>query len=92
MVFPDAAFKFFLTADPLERARRRHRELAAAGKDVEFETLLRQIAERDASDVNRTVGPLKPADDAVTIDTTTIDAQAVVNQMLEVIHGPVSKG
>ncbi len=92
VVFPDAAFKFFLTADPGERARRRYDELKAAGQEVDFETLARQIAERDTSDVNRTVGPLKAADDAVTIDTTTIDAEAVVNQMLEVIHERTGKG
>ena len=92
VVFPNAAFKFFLTADPRERARRRFEELKAAGKDVDFETLVQQIIERDASDVNRTVGPLVPAEDAVKIDTTSIDAEAVVNKMLDVIHGRISKG
>ncbi|MBL7214851.1 MAG: (d)CMP kinase [Phycisphaerae bacterium] len=85
IVFPNAEFKFFLTADPQERAHRRHEELKAAGKEVDFETLNRQIVERDASDINRTVGPLKPAADAIVIDTTTIDAQTVVNKMLGII-------
>ncbi len=87
VVFPDAAFKFFLTADPAERARRRYDELKAAGKEIDFETLTGQIIERDASDENRPVSPLKPADDAIIIDTTTTDAEGVVNKMLEIIEG-----
>lgn len=87
VVFPKARYKFFLTADPNERARRRHEELIAAGKAVDFETLARQIAERDASDKSRSVGPLKPADDAVIMDTTTLDANGVVRAMLTVIEG-----
>ena len=90
VVFPEAASKFFLTAEPRERARRRYRELTGAGKDVDFETLVRQIAERDASDENRSVGPLVPASDAIVIDTTHIDAEGVVDTMLgliEDVHG-----
>lgn len=86
VVFPDAKFKFFLTADPRERARRRYVELKAAGQQIDFETLGQQITERDASDENRLVGPLKPATDAVIIDTTKIDAGGVVNKMLEIIN------
>ncbi|OQY06328.1 MAG: cytidylate kinase [Planctomycetales bacterium 4572_13] len=86
VVFPDAAFKFFLTADSKERTRRRHEELATAGKEVDFDTLHEQIAQRDASDENRTISPLKPAGDAIHIDTTDIDANGVVNRMLEVIN------
>jgi len=86
VVFPDAAFKFFLTADPKERTRRRHEELKAAGKEMDFEMLHEQIVNRDASDENRTVSPLKPAADAIHIDTTDIDANGVVNRMLEVIN------
>ncbi len=86
VVFPEAKFKFFLVADPRERARRRFEELKAAGKDVEFETLVEQIVSRDASDENRLVGPLKPAPDAVKIDTTNIDAEGVVQKMLQVIR------
>ena len=86
VVFPDAQFKFFLTADPKERTRRRHDELRAAGKEMDFDTLHDQISQRDASDENRAVSPLKPADDAIYIDTTQIDAAGVVNRMLEVIN------
>ena len=87
VVFPNAKFKFFLAADPKERARRRHEELKAAGKEMDFETLAQQIVERDASDENRSIGPLKPAADAVIIDTTIIDAVGVVNRILETIEG-----
>lgn len=85
VVFPKARFKFFLTADPTERARRRHEELKAAGRQVDFETLAGQIVERDASDENRAVGPLKPAADAVIIDTTAMTADDVVETMLEIM-------
>jgi len=86
VVFLQAQYKFFLTADPEERTRRRHDELKAAGKTVDPKQLHQQIIERDASDENRTVGPLKPAADAIIIDTTHIDADQVVHQMLETIH------
>ena len=85
VVFPEAQFKFFLIADPKERTRRRHEELKAAGKEMDFDALHEQITQRDASDQNRTVSPLKPAEDAIHIDTTNIDAAGVVNRMLEVI-------
>lgn len=86
VVFPDAPYKFFLTADPHERTRRRYEELKSAGIPVDFNTLAQQIMLRDASDENRSVGPLVPASDAVIIDTTNLDAQAVVEKMLFFIH------
>jgi cytidylate kinase len=86
VVFPEAQFKFFLVADPKERTRRRHEELKAAGKEMDFDTLHDQITQRDASDQNRPVSPLKPAEDAIHIDTTNIDAAGVVNRMLEAIE------
>lgn len=92
VVFPDAAFKFFLTADSKERARRRYDELTASGKPVDFNTLHEQIVQRDASDENRKVSPLKPAPDAVHIDTTHIDADGVVNRMLEIIEATDGSG
>lgn len=87
VAFPNAKFKFYLTADPAERARRRHKELAENGKTVDFDQLLEQINVRDASDVNREVGPLRPAEDAIHIDTTAANAQGVVNTMFEIIKG-----
>ncbi|MHC5083595.1 MAG: (d)CMP kinase [Planctomycetota bacterium] len=87
VVFPNAKYKFFLTADPKERAKRRFEDFKAAGKEVDLETLTQQIIERDASDENRKVGPLKPAADAIRVDTTQLDVAGVINQMLEAIKG-----
>lgn len=81
VAFPDALVKIFLTADPAERARRRHNELTAAGKDITLEIILNQQQERDASDEGRAVGPLKPADDAIVLDTTHLTAEQVIDQM-----------
>jgi cytidylate kinase len=81
VAFPNAAVKFFLIADAEERARRRHRELRAAGKEVSLEHVLRDQKIRDASDENRTVGPLKPAADAVIMNTTSLTIEQVVGEM-----------
>ena len=70
VVFPDARVKIFLTADPAERARRRAAELQAKGAAVDMEQMRQAIESRDKSDEDRTVGPLKPAQDAIRIDTT----------------------
>jgi cytidylate kinase len=86
VAFPHATMKFFLTADPQERARRRHRDLVAAGKDMALETVLEQQTVRDASDENRSVGPLKPAADAVMIDTTVLTVEQVIEHMLIVVR------
>ena len=86
VAFKTAKVKFFLTADPTERARRRHSELVAAGKDSLLETVLTQQQQRDASDENRTVGPLKPAPDAILLDTTHLTAEQVIKQMEKIVH------
>jgi cytidylate kinase len=78
VVFPHAEFKFFLTAAPEERARRRQDELAGRQVYVPLDELLIQQQERDERDANRDVAPLKPADDAIVVDTTGLDADAVV--------------
>ncbi len=70
VAFPDAQVKFFLTADPAERARRRQADLEAAGQNTDFEQLRQAIESRDKSDENRAVGALKPAADAILVDTT----------------------
>lgn len=85
VVFPDARWKFFLEADVLERARRRQKDLAAAGTYVSLEELKNQIESRDASDRNRSVGPLTAAPDAVVIDTTRLTVQEVVETILRVM-------
>jgi cytidylate kinase len=81
VVFPDAGCKFFLIADPEERARRRQAELAARGVRVELAELLREQAIRDERDANREVAPLRPAPDAVPIDSTRLSLEQVVECM-----------
>jgi cytidylate kinase len=87
VAFRDADFKFFLTADLAERARRRQSQLAQDSEEVDIEKIQTEIARRDASDQNRTVGPLAPADDAIIIDTTDMNVQGVVEKMLEYVEG-----
>lgn len=88
VAFPHAEHKFFLTADPAERARRRKIELEARGATVDFEELLREQSARDRRDAERAVAPLKPATDAHVIDTTELDIQAVVIMLREHVLGP----
>ena len=75
VVFPDAACKIYIEASPAERARRRAADLEAAGEAVDLDQLEREIVERDRGDATRKTSPLKPADDAVILDTTemTVD-------------------
>jgi cytidylate kinase len=81
VVFPDAGAKFFLTASPHVRARRRTDELRAAGKPVDEAATLREIIERDERDSTRAHAPLKQADDAVLVDSSGVDADEVVARM-----------
>lgn len=82
IVFPHAECKFFLTASPEERARRRLQELAAQGRDISLAELLVQQAERDQRDETRACAPLKPAADALCIDTSQLTQDAVVEELL----------
>jgi cytidylate kinase len=79
VVFPDAALKVFLTADPAERARRRSEELAARGEEVDVEALTRELARRDERDRSRRDSPLRPAEGARTLDTTGLTLPEVVD-------------
>ncbi|MDX3933799.1 MAG: (d)CMP kinase [Stenotrophomonas sp.] len=88
VIFADAPFKVFLTASAEERAERRHKQLNDKGVSVNFDDLLREIMARDARDAQRTVAPLKPADDAVLIDTTGIGIDDVVARVMDLL--PVS--
>jgi CMP/dCMP kinase len=81
VVFPDAARKFFLVADPVERARRRQRQLASAGTVVELEELVRTQQERDRRDAARDLAPMVPAADALVLDTTTLTLDDVVARL-----------
>jgi cytidylate kinase len=82
VVFPAADVKIFLTASPEERARRRHKQLKDKGSDASLAALSLEIAERDRRDSTRAVAPLKPAADAVLIDSTGVPIGAVVDRVL----------
>lgn len=82
-VFPHAECKFFITADPRTRAARRHQELIAKGESITVEEVLRSQVERDARDAARELAPMKPADDAVIVDTTHLDPEAVIAKLVE---------
>jgi cytidylate kinase len=86
VVFPDAAAKFFLTATPDERARRRVIELRAAGRTVDLEQTLEELRARDHRDSTRVIAPLKKAEDAVEIDSSALSAEAVVDHMAELVR------
>jgi len=111
VAFSDADIKFYLTAAPLERARRRQAELRAKGSDESsssktgrdepspskrtegrgdsLEQIQKAIEERDKSDENRTVGPLRPAEDAIVVDTTDLSIEEVVEKLLGYVkEGP----
>ncbi len=77
-VLPEADFKFYLTASPEVRARRRYDEFAAKGQAVNFEELKADIIRRDEQDMNRKLAPLKQAEDAVLIDTSDLSIEEVV--------------
>ena len=91
IAFPDADVKFFLTAELDERARRRQADLSAKGINESFESVKKAIEERDKSDRSRIVGPLKPADDAITIDTTGLSIEQMIDKLLEIIKSKCSK-
>ena len=86
VIFPDAPFKVFLTASAAERAERRYKQLKSKGLDVTLANLLHEIELRDARDASRMVAPLRPAADAVVIDTTGQPIPMVVDRVLAVVR------
>ena len=86
VVFPDARFKFFLDAAPEVRAMRRLRDLEERGETAELTSLTEQIRQRDALDRNRVVAPLRPAPDALIVDTSLLDIEGVLGVMLHHIN------
>ena len=82
VVFPDAPLKIFLTASAEERARRRYLQLKGKGDDVNLASLLDEIRARDERDTQREVAPLRPADDAVQLDSTDLSIEQVLGQIL----------
>jgi cytidylate kinase len=83
VVFPDAPLKIFLTASPEERARRRHNQLKEKGLTVNIDDLSQEIRERDLRDSSRPVAPLRPAADAILLDSTGLSIAQVVDRVLE---------
>ena len=83
VVFPDAALKVFLVASPEARARRRHKQLIEKGISANIDDLLRELRERDARDAARKAAPLAIAADAVTIDTSQLGVDEVVERILD---------
>lgn len=85
VVFPDATIKFFVTASPEERVQRRYKQLKEKGIDVNLRNLREEIARRDQRDQARGVAPLKPAEDAIVIDTTGQSVAAVFQFVVKMV-------
>lgn len=85
VIFPDAAHKVFLTASAEERAKRRYKQLKDKGVSVNLDSLLHEIAARDERDAGRAVAPLKPATDAVIVDSTGTPIAEVIERVLSVL-------
>lgn len=86
VVFPRAGAKFFLDADPAVRALRRKKQLAGQGVEADLAELTAQITKRDAQDRNRAIAPLRPAADAVIVDTSDLTQDEVLDKMLKVLE------
>lgn len=86
VVLPDAQVKIFLQADVEIRARRREKELLQRGTPVRFEQVLAEMKERDYNDTHRAAAPLRPAPDAVVVDTSHLDFQQSKERLLEIIR------
>ena len=85
VVFPNAKLKIFLTANIEERAKRRFKQLKQGGISVNLRRLYTEIAERDKRDSTRSVSPLKPAEDAIVIDTSTLDVKGVIEEISKLV-------
>lgn len=92
VVFPEAECKFFLIADPDERARRRYGELAEQGLSVSTEEILQQLRDRDRRDENRAVAPLREPEDAVRIDTSRMTIDAVIAVLEQTVRERMEGG
>jgi cytidylate kinase len=86
VIFPGADAKFFVSASPEARARRRHEELLARGLPSDAARVRAELEERDLRDAGRDVAPLRAADDAVTIDSTSLTPEQVLDRMLAVVE------
>lgn len=91
VIFPEASFKVFLTASAEERAQRRYKQLKEKGVSVNLGSLLHEIAARDERDAGRAVAPLKPAHDAVILDSTGMPITEVIERVLAVLPDSVRR-
>ena len=85
-VFPEAECKLFLTASPLERAKRRHRQLVELGRPIPLHDILTAQERRDEHDRQRPLGALRPSEDAITINSDGMTAEDVLQEMLNAVH------
>lgn len=85
VVFPDASVKIYLTASVEERAQRRYKQLIDKGIDAILPALLQDLKERDARDSERQISPLKPAADAIVLDTTEMSEQQVIERVTDIV-------
>ena len=86
VIFPDAGLKIFLTASAEERANRRYKQLKEKGESVNLPRLFREIEARDARDASREIAPLRPAEDAVILDSTDLDIDDVMDAVLKLVE------
>ncbi len=86
VVFPDSPLKFYLTASPEERAKRRYKQLKDKGIDVNLPSLVEDLRQRDDRDMNRDTAPLKPAPDATIIDTSSLNAKQVTDEVMRRVN------
>jgi cytidylate kinase len=87
VVCPEADLKFFVTASPQERARRRLKEIETRGETADYDGILAEIVRRDERDRTRPVAPLKPAADAHLLDTTSLDIEATFQAARRIVDG-----
>ena len=85
VVLPDAKVKIFLTASPESRAMRRYKELIEKGTQVEYKDVLEDLIERDYNDSHREIAPLKPAEDGVIVDTTNLNLEESINEIVRIV-------
>lgn len=86
VICPGADVKIFVTASPEARARRRYEELKARGEETDYETVLRDVQARDARDAERDTAPMRPAEDAVVLDTTDMTIEQAVRAAIEIVE------
>ncbi|MBQ8015092.1 MAG: (d)CMP kinase [Clostridia bacterium] len=85
VVLPDAQVKIFLTASPEERAMRRYKELIEKGSNVDYKEVLEDLIQRDYNDSHREIAPLKPAEDGVILDTTGLNLEESIDEIIKII-------